>query len=71
MSDHTTEEVVKDMLANAEQYVGAPLGVCAPEDEERAYAYLDEKGWVGPKGFLTKAGVIEARRAYDAYWNSP
>lgn len=71
MSDHPIEEVVEDMLINADQYVGGDLGICAPGDKERAYQYLREKGWIGPKGFLTKAGVVEAKRAYNAYWNSP
>jgi hypothetical protein len=69
VSEFTTEEVVEDMLVSADQFVGGRLGICALEDEERAYQYLREKGWIGPKNGLTRAGVVEAKRAYREYWN--
>lgn len=62
-SRYTAEEVIEDMLAHANAWVGGALGVCDQRDEELAYTYLRERGWVGAKGGLTREGVAQAKRA--------
>ena len=59
----SAEQVITDMLVNANTWVGGALGICLPEDEDRAYEYLTERGLTGPRGGLTRKGVTEARRA--------
>lgn len=66
---YTAEEVIEDVLFHADRYVGGSIGICDSKDRERVHEYLTERGWIGPKGFLTKAGAAEARRV-QAEWDA-
>lgn len=70
-SGFTAEEVIEDMLINGDTYVGGDLGLCDPKNKELAYEYLTERGWIGPKGFLTKEGVAQAKRAQREWDERP
>jgi hypothetical protein len=71
MTGDTVEEMAEDMLINAEFFVGGRLGVCALDMEEAAMQLLRERRLVGPKGCLTRLGVVEAKRAWKKYWEAP
>ena len=61
---------VTDTLAHAEQWVGGYIGVMDPEHEGEIRAYLTGRGLIGAGGCLTRKGLVEARRAYIAVFDS-
>lgn len=66
MSMLTPEEHADDMLINAEMRVGGNLGVGTKEGRD----LLCERGFIGPQGCLTRAGLAEARKLYREYWEA-
>lgn len=57
-------EEVKDMLVNAEAWVGGRPGVCT----DRATAYAKENGLIGARGGLTREGMARAQQEQRAYF---
>lgn len=70
-SHFTAKEVIEGMLVHANAWVGGALGICYPQDTELAFEYLEERGWVGPKGGLTREGVAQAKRAQREWDERP
>lgn len=62
----TPEEYADDMLINAEMHVGGRIGVGPDEGQ----AVLRERGFIGPRGGLTRTGLAEARKLYREYWEA-
>lgn len=64
-----TEDIIKEMLINAEASQGSPLGIWSPpEEEELARSMMTARGLIGPKGFLTRQGATVARRLQREYF---
>ena len=68
-TDVITEDIIKDMLLNADAWQGGGLGIWTPKDEElRARSMMTARGLIGPKGFLTRQGATVAQRLQREYF---
>jgi hypothetical protein len=70
MSEPTpTEDIIKEMLINADAAQGGGVGIWTPPEEEAlARSMMTARGLIGPKGFLTKQGATVARRLQHEFF---
>jgi hypothetical protein len=70
MDPEDLQTEIHDILLSAEAWVGGRPGIMNHHHEGELCAYMRGRGWLGPKGGLTRKGAAEARKVQREYYGS-